>query len=295
MPLSDLLRALAVILLWGLNFVVIKLGLDSLPPMLLGAMRFTLAAIPAVFFIPRPRIPLRWLIAYGMTISFGQFAFLFSAMTSGMPAGMASLVLQSQAFFTLMLAAALLGEKARTHNLAGLLVAATGLLLIGLESGSSMTTLGLILTLCAALMWACGNIITKQVGQVNLTSLVVWGSLIPPVPFMAMSFWLEGPQQIHQALSGVSGTAIFALFYLAFGATLIGYGLWSRLLSRYPAGRVAPFSMLVPVVGLSSSSLILGEKLNEMQILGALLIMLGLAVNVFGGALRRRGRRLQQG
>lgn len=294
MSARDLGFALLVILIWGLNFVVIKLGLDELPPMLLGAMRFTLAAIPAVFFVRRPQIPLRWLVAYGMTISFGQFAFLFSAMANGMPAGLASLVLQSQAFFTLLLAALLLSEKVRAHNLAGLLTAAAGLLLIGLQSGSSMTAIGLVLTLCAALMWACGNIITKQVGQIDLTSLVVWGSLIPPLPFLAMSLWLEGPQQIGQALSQISSTAIFALFYLAFGATLIGYGLWSRLLSRYPAGQIAPFSMLVPVIGLSSANILLGETLDEMQLLGALLILLGLTINVFGGTLRRRRSQLRE-
>ncbi|GGE49308.1 O-acetylserine/cysteine exporter [Halopseudomonas oceani] len=294
MSARDLGFALLVILIWGLNFVVIKLGLDELPPMLLGAMRFTLAAIPAVFFVRRPQIPLRWLVAYGMTISFGQFAFLFSAMANGMPAGLASLVLQSQAFFTLLLAALLLSEKVRAHNLAGLLTAAAGLLLIGLRSGSSMTAIGLLLTLCAALMWACGNIITKQVGQIDLTSLVVWGSLIPPLPFLAMSLWLEGPQQIGQALSQISSTAIFALFYLAFGATLIGYGLWSRLLSRYPAGQIAPFSMLVPVIGLSSANILLGETLDEMQLLGALLILLGLTINVFGGTLRRRRSQLRE-
>lgn len=294
MSARDLGFALLVILIWGLNFVVIKLGLDELPPMLLGAMRFTLAAIPAVFFVRRPQIPLRWLVAYGMTISFGQFAFLFSAMANGMPAGLASLVLQSQAFFTLLLAALLLSEKVRAHNLAGLLTAAAGLLLIGLQSGSSMTAIGLVLTLCAALMWACGNIITKRVGQIDLTSLVVWGSLIPPLPFLAMSLWLEGPQQIGQALSQISSTAIFALFYLAFGATLIGYGLWSRLLSRYPAGQIAPFSMLVPVIGLSSANILLGETLDEMQLLGALLILLGLTINVFGGTLRRRRSQLRE-
>ncbi|WP_321346799.1 EamA family transporter [Halopseudomonas oceani] len=294
MSARDLGFALLVILIWGLNFVVIKLGLDELPPMLLGAMRFALAAIPAVFFVRRPQIPLRWLVAYGMTISFGQFAFLFSAMANGMPAGLASLVLQSQAFFTLLLAARLLSEKVRAHNLAGLLTAAAGLLLIGLRSGSSMTAIGLVLTLCAALMWACGNIITKRVGQIDLTSLVVWGSLIPPLPFLAMSLWLEGPQQIGQALSQISSTAIFALFYLAFGATLIGYGLWSRLLSRYPAGQIAPFSMLVPVIGLSSANILLGETLDEMQLLGALLILLGLTINVFGGTLRRRRSQLRE-
>ena len=288
MSARDLGFALLVILLWGLNFVVIKVGLDSLPPMLLGAMRFTLAAIPAIFFIRRPQVPLRWLIAYGMTISFGQFAFLFSAMDNGMPAGLASLVLQSQAFFTLLLAALLLSEKVRAHNLIGLLVAATGLLFIGLHSGASMTTTGLLLTLCAALMWACGNIITKRVGQVDLTALVVWGSLVPPLPFLAMSLWLEGPERIADALLNISGASVFALAYLAFGATLLGYSLWSRLLSRYPAGQIAPFSMLVPVIGLSSAAVLLDEELSQLQLVGTILIMSGLAINVFGGRLRRR-------
>ncbi|MEH6492561.1 EamA family transporter [Halopseudomonas sp.] len=279
----DLGFALLVILVWGLNFVVIKLGLDELPPMLLGALRFTLAAIPAVFFIRRPQIPLRWLLAYGLTISFGQFAFLFSAMSAGMPAGLASLVLQSQAFFTLLFAALVLGERIRAHNLIGLLIAATGLLLIGINSGIGMTLAGFILTICAAAMWGMGNIITKRVGQVDLVSLVVWGSLVPPLPFLAMSLWLEGPQQIGEALSHLSLQSVLALIYLAFGATLLGYGLWSRLLSRYPAAQVAPFSMLVPVIGLSSAALLLGEQLSELQVWGTLLVMGGLTVNVFAG------------
>lgn len=291
MSARDLAFALLVILLWGLNFVVIKIGLDSLPPMLLGATRFTLAAIPAIFFIRRPQVPLRWLVAYGLTISFGQFAFLFSAMDNGMPAGLASLVLQSQAFFTLLLAALLLSEKVRAHNLIGLLVAATGLLFIGLHGGASMTTTGLLLTLCAALMWACGNIITKRVGQVDLTALVVWGSLVPPLPFLAMSLWLEGPARITDALANISGAALFALAYLAFGATLLGYSLWSRLLSRYPAGQIAPFSMLVPVIGLSSAAVLLDEELSQLQLIGTILIMGGLTINVFGARL---GRRRQQ-
>lgn len=287
MPARDLGFAMLVILVWGLNFVVIKIGLDDLPPMLLGAMRFTLAAIPAVFFIRRPQIPLRWLLAYGLTISFGQFAFLFSAMSVGMPAGLASLVLQSQAFFTLLFAAMVLGERVRAHNLIGLCVAAAGLLLIGLNSGVGMTFSGFILTIAAASMWAMGNIITKRVGKVDLVSLVVWGSLIPPLPFLAMSLLLEGPQQIGAALENISLSAVLALFYLAFGATLLGYSLWSRLLSRYPAAQVAPFSMLVPIIGLSSSAVLLGEQLSQLQMYGTLLVMAGLAINVFAGRWRR--------
>lgn len=281
----DLLLALIVIVVWGLNFVVIMLGLQDVPPMLLGALRFLLAALPAVFFIRPPRVPLRWLLAYGLTISLGQFAFLFSAMKVGMPAGLASLVLQSQAFFTLFFAALLLGERVRAGNLLGLLVAAGGLALIGAQSGQGMTLAGFMLTIGAASMWALGNVVTRKIGDVNLVGLVVWGSLVPPLPFLALSWWLEGPTAIATALQGFGLKSLLVLAYLSFGATILGYSLWSRLLSRYPASQVAPFSLLVPVVGLSSSVLLLGERLDTLQMAGAVLVMLGLLVNIGGARL----------
>ena len=287
---KDLLLALVVIIVWGMNFVVIKIGLDNMPPMLLGALRFLLAAFPAVLFIKRPQIPLRWLLAYGLTISLGQFAFLFSAMSVGMPAGLASLVLQSQAFFTLLFAVMFLGERFRVVNLFGLLVAAGGLLLIGAQGNGLMTLAGFLLTLCAAAMWALGNIVTRKLGKVNLVGLVVWGSLIPPLPFFALSWLLEGPDAIEAALRGFSLNSMLVLIYLAFGATILGYGLWSRLLSRYPASQVAPFSLLVPVVGITSAALLLDERLSTLQLLGALLVMLGLLLNVCGGWLQERLR-----
>ncbi len=283
---KDLLLALVVIIVWGMNFVVIRIGLDGMPPMLLGALRFLLAAFPAVLFIKRPQIPLRWLLAYGLTISLGQFAFLFSAMTIGMPAGLASLVLQSQAFFTLLFAVMLLGERFRLINLVGLLVAAGGLLLIGAQGDGLMTVAGFVLTLCAAAMWAMGNIVTRKLGKVNLIGLVVWGSLVPPLPFFALSWFLEGPKAIESALRGFNFNSMLVLVYLAFGATILGYGLWSRLLSRYPASQVAPFSLLVPVVGISSAALLLDEHLSNLQLLGALIVMLGLLLNVCGGWLQ---------
>ncbi|MDP9648534.1 EamA family transporter [Paraburkholderia caledonica] len=284
----DLLLALIVVIAWGVNFVVIKVGLHGVPPMLLGALRFLLAAFPAIFFVKRPQLPWRWLLAYGVTISLGQFAFLFSAMYVGMPAGLASLVLQAQAFFTLIFAAFFLHERFRLPNVAGLLIAAAGLAVIGMQGGHAMTLAGFLLTLCAACSWALGNIVTKKVGKVDLVGLVVWGSLIPPLPFLALSYALEGPQRIAAALSGISAMLIFAIVYLAFIATLIGYGLWSRLLSRYPASQVAPFSLLVPIVGLASASLFLDERLSGAQIAGAVLVMAGLAVNVFGGWVAQR-------
>ncbi|ATH81288.1 hypothetical protein A471_16210 [Ectopseudomonas mendocina DLHK] len=282
---KDLLLALLVIVVWGLNFVVIKVGLEGMPPMLMGALRFMLAAFPAILLVRRPQVPLRWLLAYGMTISVGQFAFLFYAMHVGMPAGLASLVLQSQAFFTLFFAALFLGERLRGSNLFGLLVAACGLALIGLQSGQAMTLAGFVLTIAAASMWALGNVVTRKLGKVNLLGLVVWGSLIPPLPFLALSLWLEGPALIGVSLRGIGLQSLAVLAYLAFGATLLGYGLWSRLLSRYPASQVAPFSLLVPVVGISSSALLLGERLGSLQVVGAILVMAGLLLNVWGGRL----------
>ena len=290
MPLKDLLLALVVIVAWGLNFVVIKVGLDGLPPMLLGGLRFVLVLFPAIFFIKRPQLPWRWLLAYGTTISLGQFAFLFEAMGNGMPPGLASLVLQSQAFFTLFFAAMFLGERLRAASLLGLLVAAGGLALIGSENGSHVPFLALVLTLCAAACWAMGNIITRRFGNIDLVALVIWGALIPPLPFFALSWWLEGPALIESSLRGIGLNSILALAYLAFIATMLGYSLWSGLLSRYPAGKVAPFALLVPVVGLSSSALLLGERLSTLQCWGGVLVMVGLLINVFGSRLRQRLR-----
>lgn len=285
---KDLLLALVVIVAWGVNFVVIKLGLHGVPPMLLGALRFLLAAFPAVFFVKRPAIPWRLFLAYGATIAFGQFALLFTAMYVGMPAGLASLVLQSQAFFTLVFAALLLGERWRVHNLVALAIAACGLAAIGIQGGHAMTVAGFVLTLLSASMWALGNITMKKIGKVDLLGLVVWSSLIPPLPFLALSLCFEGPARIGAALAGISGVSVFAIVYLAFVATLLGYSLWGRLLTRYPAAQVAPFSLLVPIVGLTSSAVWLGEQLTAPQVLGAALVMTGLLVNVFGGWLRQR-------
>lgn len=288
MPLKDVLLALVVIAVWGLNFVVIKIGLEGVPPLLLGALRFLLVLFPAIFFIPRPRLPWRWLLAYGMTISLGQFAFLFYAMSAGMPAGLASLVLQAQAFFTLLFAVPLLGERVRAGQLLGLLVAAAGLTLIGLRSGPGMTLAGFALTLCAASMWALGNIVTRRIGKVDILGLVVWGALVPPLPFLALSLWLEGPATLERAMLGLDLQSLLAIVYLAFAATMLGYGLWGRLLSRYPASQVAPFSLLVPVVGLSASALLLGERLDIQQGAGVGLVLAGLLVNLYGARLPAR-------
>lgn len=293
MTRKDGLLALLVVVVWGLNFVVIKVGLHNMPPLMLAGLRFLLVAFPALFFVARPRVPFRLLLGYGLTISFGQFAFLFCAINFGMPAGLASLVLQAQAFFTIILGAVTFGERLQGKQLAGITLAVFGVLVLVESSlnGQHVALLGFMLTLAAAFSWACGNIFNKKIMSLEsrppVMSLVVWSALIPVLPFMLASWLLDGPQVMLQSLVNIDLTTILSLVYLAFVATIVGYGIWGTLLGRYETWRVAPLSLLVPVVGLASAALLLGEKLSALQLLGAVLIMAGLYINVFGLRFRR--------
>jgi O-acetylserine/cysteine efflux transporter len=296
MSVKDMLLALCVVVAWGVNFVVIKLGLQGMPPFLLAGLRFALVAFPAIFFVRRPPIPLRWLVVYGMTISFGQFAFLFLAIKLGMPAGLASLVLQAQAFFTLLLGALLLAEKLRWNHIVGIIIATLGMFMLataGMEGQTSagITLTTMMLTLSAALSWGLGNITNKIIMRnrsVPIMSLVVWSALVPIIPFFACSLLFDGQAAIVNSLLNIGLQTVLALFYLAFVATIIGYAIWGNLLSRYETWRVAPLSLLVPVVGIITAALVLDEHLSGQQMLGAVVIILGLLVNVFGGVLGQR-------
>jgi O-acetylserine/cysteine efflux transporter len=284
----DFALALVVIAVWGVNFAVIKVGVADVPPLLLGALRFMLAAFPAVLFVRPPKVPLRLYVIYGLTISVGQFSLLFSAIYVGMPTGLASLVLQSQAFFTMLFAALWLKESWQPNQLAGLLLAALGLVCIGSAHGVSMPLAGFLLTIGAAVMWATGNIVTRTVsrhGPMNQFAFVVWASLVPPLPFLALSYFMEGPVAIGAALQNFGWVSFGSVAYLAWVATLLGYGLWTYLMSRYAANKVAPFSLLVPVVGLTTGWVVFGEALKPIHYAGGALLMTGLLVNLFGGPL----------
>ncbi|EOF6522561.1 EamA family transporter [Salmonella enterica] len=263
MSRKDGFLALLVVVVWGLNFVVIKVGLHHMPPLLLAGLRFLLVAFPAIFFVARPKVPLTLLLGYGLTISFGQFAFLFCAIKFGMPAGLASLVLQAQAFFTMALGAFVFSERLQRKQLAGIALAIIGVLVL-IEASLN--------------------------GQHIAMSLVVWSALIPILPFLLSSLLLEGADHITQSLITIDMTTILSLLYLAFVATILGYGIWGALLGRYETWRVAPLSLLVPVVGLASAAVLLGETLTGMQLAGAVLIMAGLYINVFGFRVRRTAR-----
>ncbi|MBV6272766.1 EamA family transporter [Alcaligenaceae bacterium CGII-47] len=290
MSLKDWLAALTVITVWGVNFVAIKLGLVEIPPLLLGALRFTLVAFPAVLFVPRPKLPWRILLNYGVTICLAQFIFLFWAINIGMPAGLASLVLQSQAFFTVLIAALVLREGIQRHHVLGMIIAVLGLVLIhqGAQSGS-VPVLGFMLTLLSAVAWAVGNIVLKGAGKVDMIGLVVWGALIPPIPFMILSLTFEGPALIVHSLTNVSWVGVLAVAYLAFVATFVGYVLWGKLLARHPVSRIAPLSLLIPVIGMVCAAWLLDESMRPAQWLGGVVVLAGLGVNTFGARMLQRG------
>ena len=295
-PLSrgDLLRALAVVVIWGLNFVVMKVGLQGVGPMLLGALRFAAAALPFLLFVRFPNLPLRYVVAYGLAQGLGQFGFLFLGLQMGMTAGMASVVMQTQAFFTLLLAVPVLGERARFSLGLGLAVALGGLVLIATAHGEGpgqMTLAGFVLTLGAAFMWAISNLVARlasRLGDYDPFPFIVWSSLFPVLPFVALALWMDGPQAVVAQLAGMRWPAALAVLFLAWLATLLAYSLWTQLLKRHPAGRVTPFSLLVPVVGLWAAWMFFDELPLLQQWLGTGLVLLGLVVNQLGGLFRGR-------
>ena len=284
MSVKDTLLALIIIIVWGLNFVVISLGLEGMPPLLMGGLRFLLVAMIGCWFVSRPKVPLKWFIAYALSLSFAQFAFLFLAMSMGMPAVLASLVLQSQVLFTLVFAYWILKEPISGSQLSAILVSGAGLALIGTtNNNSAMTMLGFALTMMAAVCWGVGNLITRSISQQGYkadVSLVIWSALFSCVPFFILSYVVEGPELIISSLLSMSGTSMLSLLYLAAVATIIGYSLWSYLLSHYRAGQVAPLTLGVPVIGLVSASVVLGEKISSMQLIGISIVMLGLMINM---------------
>lgn len=288
MSVRDRFLALAIVLVWGVNFVVIKVGLQGMPPLLLAGLRFAFVALPAIFFIKRPQVPLKWLVAYGLTINFLQFSLLFWALKVGMAAGLASLLLQAQAFITLGFGVLLLKEKVRIHNMIAVSVAGAGIYLLAAAQGhdsTSLTLFTLVLIIGAAAFWALGNIVNKVIMQrypVPTMSLIVWSALVPMVSFFISSYVIEGPELIVESLVNIEWHNVFSIVYLSLLATILGYGGWSYLLSRYETFMVAPLSLLVPVFGLLSAWILLGESLSLYQIIGVIVIAMGLVINVFG-------------
>jgi len=286
LPLRHFLLALSVVAIWGSNFVVIRWGLDAFPPLLFAALRFTLATLPAIFFLPRPKVGWRNLAAYGAFVGVGQFGLLYLAMRSQISPGLASLVIQTQVFFTLLLAMRMNGERVQGFQWLALTMAAGGIGVIASHTDGSTTVLGLAMVLLAAFSWSSGNIVGKRAGAVNMLAYVVWSSAFAAPPLFALSFIVEGPARIGEALHHAGLGAWAAVLWQAVGNTLFGYGAWSWLLSRHAAATIVPMALLVPVFGMSCSALLLGEGLPPWKLAAAALVISGLAVNLLWPRMR---------
>ena len=280
LPLRHFFLALAVVAVWGTNFVVIKLALNHLPPMLFAALRFTLALVPAMFFLPIPKVGWRNMAVYGVLIGLGQFGLLYLAMHGHISPGIASLVVQTQVFFTIGLSMRLSGERVQPFQWFALLLATAGIANIGLHTDGTTTVLGLALVLCAALSWAGGNIAAKQGAPSNMLAYVVWSSAFALPPLYAVSFAMEGWSAIAQGLHDADAMTWVAVAWQSWGNTLFGYAAWGWLLARHPAATITPMALLVPVFGMGASALWLGEPLPAWKLIAAALVMGGLTVNL---------------
>lgn len=291
MPVSHRLLAASVAVMWGLNFTAIHASLEHFPPFFLVALRFLLVAVPTVFLVPWPRVRLRWLIGYGLGFGTLQFLFLYWGMAAGMPAGLASLVLQASAPFTVVLGATLLGERLSGAQVGGILIAMGGLAVVGMHRAQVAEILPFLLTLAGAMGWAIGNISSRQAHPANALHLVLWMSVVPPIPMLAVALLVEGPTQIGHSLSTAltaqAAPALIGLAYTVVIGTVVGSGIWTWLMARHPAGVVAPYSLLVPVAGMAAAWLVLGERVSITEVVGAAIVVTGVLL----GSLRKRSRR----
>jgi O-acetylserine/cysteine efflux transporter len=296
MPPRHVLAAVLVAVAWGVNFVVIHVGLEHFPPLLFAALRFTLVAL-ALPFVPRPGVPARWVIGVGIFMSAGQFGLLFVGMDRGVSAGLASLVLQLQAAFTVALAVALLGERPRRAQLAGGALALGGIGVIAGGRAQAAPLGALALVVGAALSWGVGNICARQaraphqpiraaIGSSQSAqrfaplSLLVWSSLVPPLPLLALSLAIEGPGAAGGAFAALDPAGVLALLYVVGISTFGGYGVWTALMARHPASQVAPFTLLVPPVGIVAAWVALGEVPGVVELAGAAIVLAGVALTL---------------
>ncbi|MFI4918764.1 MAG: EamA family transporter [Legionellales bacterium] len=287
MPIAHLLLAGLVVIIWGVNFLFVKLGLEEISPLLLCAMRFFFASIPAVFFIKLPRVSFRIVALYGLVMFALQFSLLFMGMNVGMTPGMASLIMQVQVFFSMFLAVVFLGEQPSLWQVVGALVSFMGIGLVAMHFDSNISLWGFILILAAAAAWGFGNLITKKLHATDLIAVIVWGSFVAAFPMLLLALLIEGPSSFIDTYEHLTWRGVGSLLYIVYASTWIGYGVWNWLMSRYPVGVVAPFTLLVPVVGILSSVLLLGEPFQLWKLISCLLVIGGLCINLISARLLR--------
>lgn len=280
MSLKHSLLAILVVVIWGANFVVIDAGQADVPPLVFLALRFLVVCVPAIFFLKPPPIGWRNILAIGATLSLAQFALLYLALALGMPPGLASLLLQTQVIFSILIAAVALGERPTRRQLIGALIGMGGLAIVIVGHSQVAPWLPLVVTLLSALAWTVGNVLTRRSKARSGLSLVVWSGAVVPLPALALSLVIDSPPVVWDALSSLSWVAILSTVYTAVFASLIGYGIWTSLLARYPTSAVVPFTLLVPVVGILTAWLVQGEVPTAAEFIGGAIMLAGLAAAV---------------
>ncbi|MEM6716571.1 MAG: EamA family transporter [Cyanobacteria bacterium P01_C01_bin.147] len=274
MSILHTLLAILVALLWGFTFVAIKVGLGEFPPLLFAALRFVVVAFPAVFFVPRSGIAWRWIVVVGLAMGVFQFGLLYIGMAIGMPAGLSSLVVQSQALFTLVFSTWILHDVPRRQQWLGLGLAIAGMGAIALSRSGHASILGLLFVLGSAASWAVGNICIKLAKVNNGFRLLVWMALVPPLPLLGLSAQFESGQ--WAALRSLTFLGVGTILYTGLISSLLCFGFWAYLVQHYSPNRVAPFSLLVPIFGMAFSVLLLGDHLSQWEIAGSMLVFVGL-------------------
>ena len=284
-PLAHVALALLVTVIWGVAFVATRLALDDFSAPVLTALRFLVAALPALV-LPRPRLSWRALVAVGLTLYTGQFLFQFFGIATGMPPGLAAIVVQTQVLFTIVFAALATGERPTGRQWTGTAAAFGGLAVIASTVGRDLTAIGLSLTALSAVSWAVGNVLVKRLPAVDPLALAVWLSLVPPLPGLALAALWDGPRALRASWHAASWLGLGAVLYLGLVATVLAYAIWGHLLRRHPAALVAPFALLVPFVAAASSAVVLGERCGPVRLLGMGLVFVGLAIIVLPAAAR---------
>lgn len=283
--------AVLVAAVWGVNFVVIEVGLDHFPPLLFSALRFLVAALPAVFFVGRPKVAWKWIVGVGLVLGVAKFGLLFIGMDAGMPAGLSSLVLQVQAVFTGFFAFLALGERPGRVRVTGMVIALGGIAVAAVDEGETGPLTAFALLMGAAACWGVSNVLTRKASPPDALNFMVWVSTVPVLPLLALSLLFEGPSRDLAALRSLDWQGAGIIVYVAWVTTVFGFGAWGHLLRRHPASTVAPFSLLVPVFGMSSAALVLGESVSGLRWCAAALLVGGVALASFPGAGRGSVRR----
>ena len=292
LPASHLLLALAIVAVWGTNFVVIKISLDSFPPFLFAALRYIFALLPVVFFLPRPKVSWRNLLVYGLATGVGQFGVMYFAIDGRISPGLASLVIQTQVFFTIGFAMFFAKEGLRLYQAVAVAIAMIGLIIIALHTDATTTFFGLALVVFAGFSWGIANTVSRRAGAINMLSYVVWASAFSIPPLLIVSAIFEGgPSHLWEVTLTAPIGAWMGVFWQSWANTLFGYAAWGWLLSKHPAVVVAPTPLLVPIFGMGASTFFLDEALPDWKMMAAGLVIAGLIINLFWPALREQSRK----